>query len=169
MNKAGLQHHAQDSLPADPALVKLNLSARMGTTGVEQFPHTILAELMQLDTLYWPIEQVEQLVHANPVFMPNPVEYVPDWQVLHNPCRVYPSPVPYVPAPHAVQRPELVNPRPVPYVPAKHPEQALAPVSENVPITQDWQVDTLVWPVPEEYMPAAQELQFCVPSPRQPP
>lgn len=61
--------------------------------GRAQAPHTILAELLQLDTLYWPTAHTEQLVHAKPVFMPSPVEYVPDWQVVHAPWLVYPSPV----------------------------------------------------------------------------
>ena len=42
----------------------MTLLACVETTGLAQAPHTILAELLQLDTLYWPIEQIEQLVQA---------------------------------------------------------------------------------------------------------
>ena len=89
----GIQHQEQDCGPAVPAPVNMTLLACVETTGLAQAPHTILAELLQLDTLYWPVVQVEQLVHTEPAVMPSPVEYVPDWQGVHAPWLVYPSPV----------------------------------------------------------------------------
>ena len=66
--------------------------------GLVQAPHTILAELLHLDTLYWPIEQIEQLVQVKLSVMPNPVEYVPDWQVVHAAWELTAALDEYVPA-----------------------------------------------------------------------
>ena len=43
----------------------------------------MFAEAMQLDTLYWPVVQTEQLVQFETAVTPDPVEYVPVWQVVH--------------------------------------------------------------------------------------
>lgn len=58
------------------------------------------------------------------------------------------------------------------YWPVEHTEQSVhvvAPPSENFPAEQDWQAEGLVWPIPVKNSPGAQKLQFCEPSPRQPP
>lgn len=80
-----------------------------------------------------------------------------------------PVPVWYVPATQSTQKLALVTANPVPYLPAAHSWHTLAPTSEYLPATQAWQLETLVWPVPDEYNPALQALQFCVLSPRHPP
>ncbi len=71
-------------------------------TGSGQVSHTILAELLQLDTLYWPSEHVEQF-----------------WQVVAPVC------VAYVPAEHVPQA--LTTP--VAKVPAGQITQALKPAA----------------------------------------
>jgi hypothetical protein len=62
-----------------------------------------LAELMQLDTLYWPVVQVEQLVQFKLVVMPRMVEYVPAMQEMHWLDEVIPVPLLYFPAGQASQ------------------------------------------------------------------
>ena len=61
----------------------MNLAEWFETTGLAQGPHTVLAELLQLDTLYWPIAHTEQGVHVVDTTAPEAVEYVPVPQRVH--------------------------------------------------------------------------------------
>jgi hypothetical protein len=65
--------------------------------GFEHVPHTMLAELMQFDMLYWPIAQTEQVWHVVLVVMPVPVEYSPLWHVVHEAEDVTVIPDEYLP------------------------------------------------------------------------
>jgi hypothetical protein len=103
-----------------------------------------LAELMQLDTLYWPVVQIEQLVHMEPAVMPSPVEYVPDWQSVHSSEFAMPVPVWYVPGWHDRHELEFREARMVEYVPA---------------IQEIHWLDEVI-PVPVLYFPAGQASQF---------
>ena len=73
--------------------------------------HTMLAELMQLDTLYWPVTQTEQLWHVVLVVMPAPVEYSPVWHVVHEAEELTVIPDEYVPDWQAMQSVVLVAAR----------------------------------------------------------
>jgi hypothetical protein len=59
-----------------------------------QASHTVLADDMQLDTLYWPVTHTEHVEHA----VAPPSEYFPASQAVHAPIR----PTPKVPAGQAV-------------------------------------------------------------------
>lgn len=114
--------------------------------GLAQAPHTMFAAGWQLDTLYWPIVHVEQLVQAVDPLSEN-------W-----------------PAEQAEHAAEVLAPRAVENVPEEQELQTLAAADENVPAAQkELQAVELVSPVPEEKVPAAHALQFCAPSARQPP
>jgi hypothetical protein len=125
--KPPLQHHAQDSLPADPELVNLNLSTRVGTTGIVQLAHTISAEELQLDTLYWPIAHTEQSVQTLAPLK----AYFPAGQAVH----ALTEPTPKVPAGHAVQ--------------------LAAPASENVPLVHRAQEEAPRMLAGKLYLPAS--------------
>ena len=101
----------------------MNLDAWSSLIGIAQAPHTILAELMQLDTLYWPVVQVAQLVHIELVVMPNPVEYVPVWQVVQCIALEAARPVENVPAMQEIHLLDEVSPLPVLYIPVGQASQ----------------------------------------------
>jgi hypothetical protein len=104
----------------------------------------MFAEEMQLDTLYWPVAQTEQLVQFETAVIPDPVEYVPVWQVVHDVGELAAISDRYVPGWQAVQLMMLETPRPVEYVPDPHETHLL----------------DMVTPVPVLYLPAGQASQF---------
>lgn len=104
----------------------------------------MFAEEMQLDTLYWPVAQTEQLVQFETAVIPDPVEYVPVWQVVHDVGELAAISDRYVPGWQAVQSALLETPRPVEYVPDPHETHLL----------------DMVTPVPVLYLPAGQASQF---------
>lgn len=104
----------------------------------------MFAEEMQLDTLYWPVAQTEQLVQFETAVIPDPVEYVPVWQVVHDVGELAAVADRYVPGWQAVQFVLLETARPVEYVPAMH--------------VRHW-LDEVI-PVPVLYLPAGQASQF---------
>ena len=73
----------------------------------------MLADEMQLDTLYWPIVQTEQVWHVVLVVMPAPVEYRPVWHVVHETDELTVIPDEYVPDWQDAQLVVLVAARPV--------------------------------------------------------
>jgi hypothetical protein len=69
----------------------------------------MFAPLLQLDTLYWPTEQVEQVWHTLLVVMPTPVEYVPVEQERQAADEAMAVPLEYVPAKQEIQELELLD------------------------------------------------------------
>ena len=76
-------------------------------------PHTMLADEMQLDTLYWPIVHTEQVWHVVLVVIPAPVEYRPVWHVVHEAEELTVIPDEYVPDRQDTQSVVLVAASPV--------------------------------------------------------
>jgi hypothetical protein len=139
-----LQHQEQDCWPATPLLRKVILVSCTDTTGLEQFPHTVFAPLLQLDTLYWPIWHTEQFTHTELTVIPIPVEYVPVEQERHAADEAMAVPLEYVPAEQEMHELELLDATTVEYVPARHETQPA----------------DAVMPVPVLYLPAGQTSQF---------
>ena len=53
----------------------------------------MFAELLQLDTLYWPVWHTEQVWHTDAMVMPAPVEYVPELQTVQETDELTPVPL----------------------------------------------------------------------------
>ena len=88
--------------------------------------------------------QTEQLVQFETVVIPDPVEYVPVWQAVHDMGELAAAADRYVPGWQAAQFKLLETARPVEYVPAMHARHWL----------------DMVTPVPVLYLPAGQASQF---------
>ncbi len=96
----------------------------MGRLGFAQAPQVTLLEELQLDMMYWPIKQVEQVWHVALMGMAVPVEYVPAWQSVHWPELLAPVMDWYVPDWQDWQVLTVVEPRMVEYVPVMQAVQA---------------------------------------------
>ena len=83
------------------------------SNGLVHALHTMLAELLQLDTLYWPIVHTEQVWHVVLVVIPAPVEYCPAWHVVHEAEELTVIPDEYVPDRQDTQSVVLVAASPV--------------------------------------------------------